>query len=89
MREINNIYIKNLIFELSNKRNIQFSFDNELTNTIINGKTIEKRLENIVFSKNDKKYKLYEGVFFRDFGPITNDKDYYNYLKIQILNFFK
>jgi len=91
MRKINNNYIKDLIKELDNKRNIKFSFDNDTTNVIINetGDTIEKRLENVVFEKNNKKYKIYEGLFFREFGPPTNDKDFYNYQKMLILNFFK
>ncbi len=57
-------HIKKLIMQLKDD-NISFSFDTDTT-TNSNGKS--RRLENVIFEKNSRKYKLYEGYFFRDFG---------------------
>jgi len=57
-------HIKNLISELKSE-GIRFSFDQQIT---VKSNGDERRLENVIFEKNNIQYKLYEGVFFRDFG---------------------
>lgn len=104
MRKLNK-HIKNLISSLQ-KEGISFYFDQlkqtKLTNYGVDD-YVEKRLENVVFEKNGLKYKIYEGLFFRDLGQnkyfkkIKNSYSYvdldditfYEFQKVLILNFFK
>lgn len=97
MRKIT-VHIQNLIDRLS-REGISFYFDQTTqflkTNSgIINGtdEYEEKRLENVVFEKDGFEYKIYEGLFFREFGQshhfvkkgddfqleILTDKDFYD-----------
>lgn len=85
MREINNIYVKRLINDLKNM-NISFSFDKDIT-TGHNGEM--RNLDNVVFEKNGVVYKVYGGIFFRDFGPPIDDKIFYDIQKLNVINFFK
>jgi|APSaa5957512535_1039671.scaffolds.fasta_scaffold12621_9 hypothetical protein len=62
MRHLNT-HIRKLIWDLK-KEDIAFSFDMETTNS--RGTT--QRLCNVVFTRGDIVYKIYEGVFFREFG---------------------
>lgn len=85
MRELN-IHIKNLISDL--KRNgIHFSFDQEITKGC--------RLENVIFEKNGIEYKIYEGLFFRDFGQckyfksVKNNFELVNYVDLVFYEDFK
>jgi hypothetical protein len=59
MKKLNK-HMNNLITVLK-EDGILFSFDQEIAK---NG----KRLENIIFEKDDVQYKIYEGVILRDFG---------------------
>lgn len=108
MRKLN-IHIKNLIIELE-KEGIKFYFDQTITKKLtlkglIDSKEdyVEVRLENVVFEKNSKKFKIYEPLFFRDFGQCKyfkqtrnggefldlDDETYYKFQKIIILKWFE
>jgi len=63
-------HIKNLISELKSE-GIRFSFDQQIT---VKSNGDERRLENVIFEKNNIQYKLYEGVFFRDLGKVCTLK---------------
>lgn len=88
MRKIDNIHIKSLINDLKIK-DISFSFDGETTKKVRGDKTLVLRLENVIFEKDDKIFKICEPVFFREFGNLTDDKIFYNYIKTMILNCLK
>jgi len=88
MRKIDNIHIKSLINDLKID-GIAFSFDGETTKRRRDDKVIVLRLENVVFSKDDKIFKLCEPIFFREYGNISDNKSYYSYLKGIILKGLK
>lgn len=62
MRKITT-HIQTIISELEIE-GIKFSFDQQMSKIGHN----EQRLENVIFEKNGVQCKIYEGVFFRDFG---------------------
>lgn len=89
---------------------IRFYFDQNTTKVktnygIINNVEdyVERRLENVVFEKNGVEYKIYEGLFFRDFGQIKyfkkikgdyvyvdlDDATFYDFQKLMILKYFE
>lgn len=66
---LDNQWVQKLINDLK-AEGIQFSFDTDETDVYgIGGKFIKRRkLENVVFEKNGKKIKIYNGLFFRHGG---------------------
>jgi len=92
-----NTYVNNLIWKLK-QEDIIFSYDT--TMVIRNG--VSRRLNNVVFSRGDRVYKLYEGVFFREFGQSMifkqekkeiklvsyTDDIFYDDLRLNILEYF-
>ena len=88
MRKIDNIHIKTLINDLKGD-GISFSFDGETTIKTRGNKNLVLRLENVIFSKGDDVWKICEPIFFREYGNLTDDKTFYNYIKVMILNHFK
>ena len=108
MRKIT-VHIQTLIDRLSGE-GISFSFDQttqrlKTISGIVNGteEYEEKRLENVVFEKDGLQYKIYEGLFFRDFGQshhfvkkgddfklvILTDKDFYDGMFGIIVRYFQ
>lgn len=88
MRKIDNIHIKTLIDELKNY-DISFSFDGETTRKIRDNKILVLRLENVIFSKGDKDYKICEPMFFREYSSPIDDKSFYSQMKSHIINHLK
>lgn len=96
MRHLNT-HIKNLIWKLK-KEDIIFSYDTDMV--VRNGAS--RRLNNVVFSRGEVVYKLYDGVFFRDFGQSMvfkqekkevklvsyTDDIFYDDLRLNILTYF-
>jgi len=85
MRELN-IYIKKLISDLKSN-GIVFYFDQEMTKG--------RRLENVIFEKDGIEYKIYEGLFFRDFSQckyfksVKNNFELVNYVDLVFYEDFK
>jgi hypothetical protein len=68
MTTIENKYIQKLIFDLE-VNGIEFFEDQEETDIGVFGENIGKRkLDNVIFSKNDYEIKIYKGIFFREGG---------------------
>lgn len=66
---LENKFVKKLIVDLTNE-GIMFSLDQEEIDIIgFEGDIIGRRkLENVVFTKNDQIHKIYNGIFFREGG---------------------
>lgn len=82
---------------------VNFSFDQEMTTTQFCGVEKTHRLSNVIFEKDGKEFKIFEGYFFRDSGQCVYykiDKDdvqcleltddiFYGVQKSVILDYFK